>query len=271
MASSDPRGPPRWYYNPTPSSLVFGADELREVEGSSPLYSRTPGDADLAADDELLGVDVWRRIAAYLPLSARLALNGCSRSWRRSGTLGADLRRGFTTSAVEACAPPPAPSGVWRWLRDAPPEGLAPRVRRLLRRALDALPAPPDVVLVIATAEWKAATHWLVKAVRDAVPSVVAVLPATAPALRERPGAGGVVARGIAIAALRLGRPLELKGPAAVAAASAAAKALCVHDSAGAHADGLDLVRLLELDADVPSMEGLLGPPGLSHSRSGIL
>ena len=270
------RGPPRWYYNPTPSSLVFGADDLRAAS-SSPLYSRHAPDEN--ADDaagELLGVDVWRRVAAFLPLSARLALNGCSSSWRRSGTLGADLRRGFTTSAVEPCAPPPAPSGpsgMWRWLRDAPPEGLAPRVRRLLRRALDALPAPPDVVLVIATAEWKGATHWLVKAVRDAVPSVVAVLPATAKALRE-PGAGGaVVARGIAIAALRLGRPLELKGPAAVAAAAAAAKALCVHDSTGAHGDGLDLVRLLELDADVPSMEGLLGiaPPGLSHSRSGVV
>ena len=142
------------------------------------------------------------------------------------------------------------------------------RARRLLRRALDALPAPPDVVLVIATAEWKAATHWLVKAVRDAVPSVVAVLPATAPALRERPGAGGVVARGIAIAALRLGRPLELKGPAAVAAASAAAAALCVHDSAPAPTPTeLDLVRLLELDADVLRWKaGLLGPPGLSQT-----
>ena len=69
------------------------------------------------------------------------------------------------------------------------------------------------------------------------------------------------------------GQAAYARGDARAAAQlmSAAAKALCVHDSAGAHAAGLDLVRLLELDADVPSMEGLLGPPGLSHSRSGIL
>ena len=259
-------GPGRsWWYAPTDASMVFGTVTGQEICGirDSPLFTITKAAArapSVTATTSRGGqaeiefhVDdgVWREILSFLPLRSCLALSTTSTQWRRSGTLGRDHGRTHTSAVVDH-RPPPAAPRFWQSLRGVFPDGLQAHVTRLLRRASERLPGPPDVVLVFLTAEkWNAWTEPVLRIVRSAVPALTAVLTATAAGLRDDTS-GATVHDGIAIVTLRLGRPLERMGPAAVAAAHAAAKALCVHERGGAHADGLDLVRLLELDPPLP-------------------
>ena len=243
----------RWHYTPADSSSVFGDNKYYQA-CNSPFFTKKASDAGspvviLRPRDVEIHMDkyVWREVLSFASLPSLLALATAGKQWHQSVASVAQCGINCTSTFVDASSPTAAPQ-FWQTMRGIVPEDLRDHIHRILHHASKGLPGPPDVILVFVAGEsWDAWAEQIVRILRAAVPSPVAVLISNATSLRSEPSAHPVN-DGIAISVFRLGRPLHSKGPAAVAAAAAAARATCVHDGTGACADGLDLVRLLELD-----------------------